>query len=70
LNPISISADRSGVSSSATRLPSVSYRVDPGAASIRDALSTKYLPDSDTDEECEASPGLRSFMPVPSKPTR
>ena len=42
LNPASLSAVRSGVSRFATTAPVVSYRTADGAASMRDALSTKY----------------------------
>ena len=39
-------------------------------AFTRDELSRKYCVDSGIDTACDASPGLSSLRPVPSRPTR
>src|SRR6187455_327340 len=65
LYPDSIIAERSVFSRGISLLPSWSYNTDSGAVLTRDELLTKYLPESDIDIACEASPALSSFMQWP-----
>src|SRR5712692_1528606 len=66
LKPASLSALMSGESSFVTTPPSVSYSAADGAASIRDALSTKYRLESARLTAWLASPGSSSLMLAPS----